>query len=220
MVAATLHELFDLIPPSWQRELGSQKTNLQRISNDLLGTAYIPKIDQIFASLKVSPRNIRVVIIGQDPYPNREHAMGLAFSVRSGVQPLPASLKNIFTELFEDVGIHNQSGDLTSWADQGVLLINRVLTTKPDSSLSHVGIGWEEFTEKIVEVSRASNPVAILWGKKAQQLSGYFDPNRLITSAHPSPLSSYRGFFGSKPFSRTNQILTRSDLAPINWQTY
>jgi len=220
MRAAILHELFDGIPQSWQRELVSQCTNLGEISNYLLGTSYIPKREEIFASLSVSPGDIRVVIVGQDPYPNREHAMGLAFSVRSGVKPLPASLRNIYTELYEDLGVRNRSGNLEAWARQGVLLINRVLTTKPDTSLSHSGIGWEEFTEKIVEISSASNPVAILWGKKAQQLSKYFDAKNTIASAHPSPLSAYRGFFGSKPFSRTNEILETSGRPAINWQTY
>ena len=220
MRAAILHELFDGIPQSWQSELVSQRTNLDEISNYLLGTSYIPKREEIFASLNVSPGDIRVVIVGQDPYPNREYAMGLAFSVRSGVEPLPASLRNIYTELYEDLGVRNRSGNLEAWARQGVLLINRVLTTKPDTSLSHSGIGWEEFTEKIVEISSASNPVAILWGKKAQQLSKYFDAKNTIASVHPSTLSAYRGFFGSKPFSRTNEILEASGRPAINWQTY
>jgi uracil-DNA glycosylase len=220
MAAATLHELFDLIPPSWKSELGSQASNLHSISHHLLGTSYIPQREEIFACLKLPPSQIRVVIIGQDPYPNREHAMGLAFSVRSGVKPLPASMRNIFTELYEDVGIANQSGDLKSWCDQGVLLINRILTTVPESSLSHSGIGWEEFTDKIIQICSASDPVAILWGKKAQELSHYFDSRKTISSAHPSPLSAYRGFFGSKPFSRTNEILLASGRPVIDWRTY
>ena len=220
MAAVSLQELFELIPELWQKKLATQRENIERISRTLFGSSFIPARESIFESLKVAPAAIRVVVIGQDPYPNREHAMGLAFSVKAGVQPLPASLRNIYTELYEDLGIHNRSGDLTSWKDQGVLLLNRVLTTRPESSLSHAKIGWEEFTEKIIEISSEANPIAILWGKKAQELSKYFNPSRVISSPHPSPLSAYRGFFGSKPFSSTNEILIADGQKPINWQTY
>ncbi len=220
MQAVILLELSKEIPEAWLSQLTRSRTTIDRISENLLGSTYIPKRGDVFRALEVDPDRVRVVIVGQDPYPNREHAMGLAFSVRSGVHPLPASLRNIFTELYEDVGVRNMSGDLSSWVDQGVLLLNRVLTTTPENSLGHAGLGWEKVSEEIIEIASRRKPVAILWGKKAQELSKYFEPDRTIISAHPSPLSAYRGFFGSKPFSRTNELLASVGTSPINWQTY
>lgn len=212
-------ELFDLLPATWRSELSDQRENLERIERELENANYIPKRSAIFRSLEVAPSDVRVVIVGQDPYPNPMHAMGLAFSVPAGTEPLPASLKNIFKELESDVGVHNHSGDLTPWVNQGVLLINRVLTTVSGLSMAHQGIGWESFSERVIEIASRNKPVAILWGSKAQELSKYFDPARTISSAHPSPLSSYRGFFGSRPFSRTNALLEASGERAINWQS-
>ncbi len=169
-------------------------------------------------ALNVSIESIRVVIIGQDPYPAPGHAHGLAFSVSSDINPLPASLRNIFMELESDVGIPmSANGDLSRWAEQGVLLLNRILTTQSGCSLKHALLGWQEITNEIAKTLGQRPVVAVLWGKNAQELTHLFDPGLTITSAHPSPLSSYRGFFGSKPFSQTNQLLESIGLPVIRW---
>jgi uracil-DNA glycosylase len=159
----------------------------------------------------------RVVIIGQDPYPTKGHAHGLAFSVDSTVFPLPASLRNIFEELKSDCGITRSSGDLSEWADQGVMLLNRILSTDTGSSMAHAKLGWEEITNAIALVLGNQPVVAVLWGKYAAQLAGYFKDEMVITSAHPSPLSAYRGFLGSQPFSAINSKLTELGMPTINW---
>lgn len=219
-LVVTLPELFNSLSKSWQSALKDEEQKINAIENHLTSVSYIPEFAQIFAALSVEPELIKVVLLGQDPYPNPEHAMGLSFSVPQGVTPLPASLKNIFKELKEDLGVENTSGDLSSWRDQGVLLLNRVLTTSPRESLSHGNVGWEIVTEKIVSIAAEVDPIAILWGNKAQEVAGYFSQDKTITSAHPSPLSSYRGFLGSKPFSKVNEILITEGKVPINWQTH
>ena len=169
-------------------------------------------------ALSTPIESIRVVIIGQDPYPTPGHAHGLAFSVPSDVTPLPASLRNIFKELESDVGIPmSGNGDLSPWAEQGVLLLNRILTTESGYSLKHELLGWQVITNEIARTLGHKPVVAILWGKNAQELSHFFDPGLTITSAHPSPLSAYRGFFGSKPFSACNEILHRYKRPQIQW---
>ena len=169
-------------------------------------------------ALKTSIESIRVVIFGQDPYPTPGHAHGLAFSVSSDFTLLPASLRNIFKELESDVGIPvSANGDLSRWAQQGVLLLNRILTTQPGYSLKHELLGWQEITSEIARTLGKRTVVAILWGKNAQELSHFFDSGLTITSAHPSPLSAYRGFFGSKPFSTCNEILRQNHRPEIDW---
>ncbi len=146
------------------------------------------------------------------------HADGLAFSVPDSLRPLPPSLKNIFKELEVDCSIPiRESGDLGRWADQGVLLLNRILTNVPGRRLAHVEVGWKEVTNEVARTLGERGVVAILWGKNAQELAGFFDLDRTISSPHPSPLSAYRGFFGSRPFSRANAILLKSNQQVIKW---
>ena len=170
----------------------------------------------IFAAFQSELSNIRCVIVGQDPYPSAGNAMGLAFSVDPSVEKIPASLKNIFIELESDQGIAiPESGDLTPWSKEGVLLLNRVLTTRVGESNAHIGLGWQKITDHIARELGKRPLVAILWGRYAQELAQYF-PLR-VESVHPSPLSAYRGFFGSRPFSKANDLLTSKGIRPIDW---
>ena len=160
----------------------------------------------------------KVLILGQDPYPNPKYASGLAFSISASEVNFPPSLKNIFRELKTDMGVDAPtSGDLSPWSDQGVVLLNRTLTCRSGESNSHLESGWRAFTEICVAKIAELGAIAILWGNNAQECSSYFHPDRLITSPHPSPLSAHRGFFGSKPFSRANEALIAAGCAPIDW---
>ncbi|MEI6307086.1 MAG: uracil-DNA glycosylase [Actinomycetes bacterium] len=207
-------DLLSHLPKQWHQIVDLKL--LEEISAKLSGE-YIPAAIDIFAALKLSPSDVKVVIVGQDPYPNPEHAMGLAFSVRESVSTLPASLKNIFTELESDLGIKPSNGDLSRWASQGVLLLNRALTVKPGEPASHSKIGWHEFTEAIISNVAKSGAIGVLWGNDAQTLAKYFSKDDLFTAPHPSPLSVYRGFYGSKPFSKVNNRLVEKGLTPIKW---
>jgi uracil-DNA glycosylase len=200
--------------------LEEEKQHFATAEKFLAERDFIPQAAEIFSALILPPQGVRVVIVGQDPYPNSAHAMGLSFSVPKSISPLPASLRNIFIELESDCGILNSSGDLSYWRDQGVLLINRVLTTDKGSSLAHLGIGWEQITKRIVEIAAKQNSIAVLWGNKAQELSGLFPTDSVLATAHPSPLSAYRGFFGSKPFSKVNSLLVKAGQEPIDWHTH
>jgi uracil-DNA glycosylase len=164
---------------------------------------------------------VRVLIVGQDPYPTPGHPIGLSFAVAPDVRPLPRSLQNIYKELGSDLGVATPAaGDLSAWTTQGVLLLNRVLTVQAGESGSHRGIGWEQVTDAAIEalVDRDDQPlVAILWGKDAQSLAPALPDVPIIASAHPSPMSADRGFFGSKPFSRANEFLYELGVDPINW---
>lgn len=185
------------------------------------GIQILPRPQNIFRALTLPVDKVKVVIIGQDPYPTPGHAMGLAFSVAADVWPLPRSLSNIFSELQGDIACERpRSGDLTIWADQGVLLLNRVLTVSAGNAGSHRGRGWELFTASLVRflVSKNRSVVAVLWGKDAQQLGSEFPQENVILSVHPSPLSASRGFFGSKPFSRANEMLNMRGIGPVIWK--
>jgi uracil-DNA glycosylase len=164
---------------------------------------------------------VRVLIVGQDPYPTPGHAVGLSFSVNPGVRPLPRSLANIFREYSDDLGLPTpSSGDLSPWAERGVLLLNRVLTVEPGRPGSHRGKGWEQVTEQAIQalVARPAQPlVAILWGRDARTLRPMLTGVPCIESAHPSPMSADRGFFGSRPFSRANSMLVDRGVDPIDW---
>ena len=184
------------------------------------GNNYFPAGKDIFRAFTYPFDQVKVLIVGQDPYPTPGNAMGLSFSVKPGV-PIPKSLQNIFKELHEDLGCSlPSSGDLRPWAQQGVMLLNRVLTVSPNEAGSHRGRGWEEVTDCAISalVQRDSPLVAILWGKQAQSLRPALGETPCIESAHPSPLSASRGFFGSHPFSHTNSWLQQLGAAPINWQ--
>ena len=183
-----------------------------------------PPSDEIFNALHLTPLSkVKVVILGQDPYHNENQAMGLSFSVKPDVSELPPSLINIFRELHDDVGCHMpNNGDLTKWADQGVLLLNTVLTVRAHHAFSHKGHGWEQFTDAIINaVNMEERPVVfMLWGSPAQSKSFMLDnPGHLVLKApHPSPLSAYRGFFGCRHFSKCNEFLESHGETPIDWQ--
>ncbi len=210
--------LFSQLHPDWQEALSELRGQIDLIDSKLNTSDLAPEYENVMRALSTSIESIRVVIIGQDPYPTSGHAHGLAFSVSNSVTPLPASLRNIFKELESDVGIPmSENGDLSRWAAQGVLLLNRILTTQPGYSLKHELLGWQEITNEIARTLGQRPVVAILWGKNAQELSHFFDSELSITSAHPSPLAAYRGFFGSKPFSTCNEILHRYKRPEISW---
>lgn len=185
------------------------------------GRDYQPSGDRVFRAFERPLSQVRVLIVGQDPYPNPEHPIGLSFAVRRGVWPLPPSLVNIYLELRDDLGIMPpRHGDLTAWADQGVMLLNRSLTVRPGASNSHRGRGWEPITEQAITAlaARGGPCVAILWGSDARKLKPLLGAIPAIESAHPSPLSAYRGFLGSRPFSRTNALLAEQGAAPVDWE--
>jgi uracil-DNA glycosylase len=207
-------DLIRLLPKSWHEFVDLDL--LAQISKNLT-SSFIPEQQSIFRALQIPPDKVTVVIVGQDPYPNPKHAMGLAFSIPAGVAPLPKSLKNIFTELNNDLAIDRSNGDLSDWANQGVLLLNRSLTVEPGKSDSHSNLGWQDFTEKIIQAAANNGALAILWGNEAQKVSNLFAATDVFKSAHPSPLSAYRGFFGSTPFSKVNKRLIEKGLIPIKW---
>ena len=202
---------------SWKPVLEPFSADIARILGSLQGSSIAPAQDRIFAALEVPLSEVRCVIIGQDPYPTAGNAHGLAFSIPDQVAKIPASLKNIFKELYSDLGLEiPQSGNLEKWRDQGVLLLNRILTTEVGRSNAHSNLGWQMITKGIAEAAANQNAVAILWGTEAQALAPVFRES--ITSVHPSPLSAYRGFFGSKPFSKVNEALIRMGREPIDWR--
>ncbi|WKD59396.1 uracil-DNA glycosylase [Corynebacterium caspium] len=214
------------IHPSWQPILAPVENQIHQMGEFLksevaAGRGYLPAAPDIFKAFTYPFTEIKVLIVGQDPYPTPGHAMGLSFSTKPGIRPLPRSLSNIFKELHSDLGIQATDGDLTAWSRQGVALFNRVLTVTPGKPASHRGKGWELVTETAIRAlaNRPGKPlVAILWGRDAQTTAAFLGDCPRIESPHPSPLSASRGFFGSKPFSRTNQILTDLGTTPVNWQ--
>ena len=202
---------------SWKPVLEPFSEEIARILNSLTGSQVTPAINQVFASLEFPLNEIKCVIIGQDPYPTAGNAHGLAFSTPDEVRKIPASLRNIFKELHSDLGLDiPQSGNLEKWRDQGVLLLNRILTTEVGRSNAHSDIGWQVITNAISQAAADQGAVAILWGREAQDLTPLFKES--ISSVHPSPLSAYRGFFGSKPFSKVNEALMRMGREPIDWR--
>ena len=214
----------------WKKHLQSTfETDTMSALKDFLrneknqGKVILPHSSLWFNALNSTPlEQVKVVILGQDPYPTPGHAHGLCFSVLPDVKPIPKSLINIYKELQDDLGIINHNGHLQSWAEQGVLLLNSVLTVASGQANSHQGKGWELFTDAIInELNNQARPlVFVLWGAYAQKKGAIIDPKRhfVIRSPHPSPLSAYRGFFGSKPFSKINQFLQQQGQDEINWQ--
>ena len=209
--------------PSWQAALAETEPMLATIEAklDALGKEYVPAKANVMRAFEQPLDQVRALIVGQDPYPTAGHAIGLSFAVDINVKPLPRSLKNILIELKEDLGKSVSSeGDLSRWSEQGVLLLNRHLTTDESEAGAHAALGWAGFTDKVITVLNRKlgrKLVAILWGNQAQQLSPALCDCTVIASAHPSPLSARRGFFGSKPFSKTNQALTQVGEQPIDW---
>ena len=214
--------------PDWLKELQSEfeKPYMKGLSKFVRaerasGKSIYPKADNVFNALKaVAPKKVKVVIVGQDPYHNPGQAHGLSFSVPNGIKA-PPSLKNIFKELKEDLNIEHHDTDLTPWSDQGILLLNSMLTVEENRPGSHQKKGWEEFTSEILKVVDRINDncVFILWGSYAQKKGDFINQEKhlVLKSPHPSPLSAHRGFFGSKPFSKTNNFLSEKNLATINW---
>jgi len=217
-----------IINSDWEEFLQNEYTKNYFIKmRDALRREYkehtiYPKYYEIFKALELSPlKDTKVFILGQDPYHEVNQANGLAFSVNDGVA-LPPSLRNIYKELYDDLGILNKTGDLDAWAKQGVLLLNSTLTVRKGYANSHKDIGWQIFTDKIIETlcKNKENVVYILWGAYARSKMHYINTskNLVITSAHPSPLSAYRGFFGSRPFSKTNAYLKAHNIKEIDWR--
>lgn len=203
-----------LIDPSWHGVLAPHSSRVAEILRNCEPDTWPQRAD-VFRALSVPRDAVRVVIVGQDPYPTPGHAHGLAFSVPAAVSPLPRSLANIVRELSDDIGVQRTAGDLSDWVAQGVLLLNRVLTVRAGQPGSHRGRGWEQFTEAVL---RSVAPTAVvLWGNDAQTARPFFDTATVISSAHPSPLSAHRGFFGSKPFSRVNAALAEAGETPVAW---
>ena len=214
-----------LMAPDWAEALAPVDERIAAMGRFLreelaAGRPYQPTGERVFRAFERPLADVRVLIVGQDPYPNPEHPIGLSFAVRRDVWPLPPSLVNIYTELRDDLGIMPpRHGDLTAWADQGVMLLNRSLTVRPGASNSHRGKGWEPITQCAIEaLARRGGPlVAILWGSDARNLKPMLGAVPAVESPHPSPLSAYRGFFGSRPFSRANALLVEQGAAPLDW---
>ncbi|MEA5454189.1 uracil-DNA glycosylase [Sinomonas sp. JGH33] len=216
--------LDELMHPEWAAALAPVEPQLRHAlrtaAADAAGGAVVlPPPPAVLRAFREPLSGVKVLVVGQDPYPTPGHAMGLSFSVAADVRPLPRSLANIFRELADDVGGAPSTGDLTGWAEQGVLLLNRVLTVRCGQPGAHRRAGWEEVTEAAVRavVERGLPLVAILWGKDAQTMLPLLGATPSICSAHPSPLSASRGFFGSRPFSRVNELLRAQDTEPIVW---
>ena len=215
-----------LVHPSWAAALEPVADTVAHLGDFLrgevaAGRGYRPAGGHVLRAFEQPLDDVRVLLVGQDPYPTPGHAVGLSFSVGADVQPVPRSLANIYQELQTDLGLPRPStGDLSPWADQGVLLLNRVLTVAPGKPASHRGKGWETVTAQAISalVRRGGPLVAILWGRDARNLVPHLHGIPAVESAHPSPLSAHSGFFGSRPFSRANELLAQQGATPIDWR--
>lgn len=226
-VAMSLPQLADagLIDVGWARALEPVAGDIAAMGEFLraetaAGRGYLPSGENVLRAFGHPFDDVRVLIVGQDPYPTPGHPIGLSFAVDPHVRPLPRSLGNIYTELRSDLGIETPPhGDLTRWSSNGVMLLNRVLTVRPGEAGSHRGRGWERVTEHAIRtlVARDRPLVAVLWGRDAATLKPMLGDTRVIESAHPSPLSARRGFFGSRPFSRANALLEQQGAPPVDW---
>lgn len=214
-----------LMAPDWAAALAPVDEKIALLGQFLraeiaAGRGYLPAGDHVMRAFARPLGDVRVLIVGQDPYPTPGHPIGLSFAVAPDVRPVPRSLNNIYAELNTDLGLAPVAhGDLSAWADQGVMLLNRVLTVSPGAAASHRGRGWEAVTECAITAlaSRGGPCAAILWGRDAQSLKPLLGPIPWVESAHPSPLSASRGFFGSRPFSRVNKLLADQSAPPIDW---
>ncbi|OBI90138.1 uracil-DNA glycosylase [Mycobacterium asiaticum] len=224
----TARPLSELVDPGWAAALAPVADKVAAMGQFLrseiaAGHRYLPAGPNVLRAFTFPFEKVRVLIVGQDPYPTPGHAVGLSFSVAPDVRPLPRSLSNIFDEYAADLGHPPpSSGDLTPWAQRGVLLLNRVLTVRPSNPASHRGKGWEAVTEQAIRalVAREQPLVAILWGRDASTLKPLLAEGKCVAieSPHPSPLSASRGFFGSRPFSRANRLLAELGAEPIDWR--
>ena len=227
-MALTLPQLVErgLMDAGWADVLAPVADDIARMGEWLraevaAGRPYLPEGDRVLRAFQQPLADVRVLIVGQDPYPTPGHPVGLSFAVEPDVRPVPRSLVNIHRELREDLGIATPDhGDLTAWTRSGVLLLNRVLTVRPGAPASHRGKGWEAVTECAIRglAARGGPLVAILWGKDAGSLAPLLAPVPSILSVHPSPLSASRGFFGSRPFSRADALLAEQGAAPVDWR--
>jgi uracil-DNA glycosylase len=224
-VAVPPRDLAEIVEAGWAQALRPVVGDITAMGDFLrgevaAGRSYLPAGNRILRAFTQPLSDVRVLIVGQDPYPTPGHPVGLSFSVAPQVRPLPRSLQNIFRELNTDLGCPPPStGDLSVWAERGVLLLNRALTVAPGQPGSHRGKGWERVTDQAIRalVDRVTPLVAIMWGRDAQTLRPLLGSTPRIESAHPSPMSADRGFFGSRPFSRVNEILTAAGAHPIDW---
>jgi uracil-DNA glycosylase len=222
----TRKALQELVAEDWCRALAPVEPTITAMGDFLraeiaAGRSYLPRGNHVLRAFEQPMRDVRVLIVGQDPYPTPGHAVGLCFSVDPDVRPLPKSLVNIYREMVADLGVDPPTtGDLSPWARHGILLLNRVLTVCPGNAGSHRGRGWEAVTEHAIKalVARDEPLVAILWGRDAQTLKPLLGSTPYIESAHPSPLSASRGFFGSRPFSRANALLVEQGGEPVDWR--
>ncbi len=226
-MALTLPELAEagLIDEGWAEALAPVAPDIAALGERLreevaAGRPYLPAGERVLRAFQRPLSDVKVLIVGQDPYPTPGHPIGLSFAVERHVRPLPRSLSNIYKELDADLGIPPAAhGDLSGWSDQGVMLLNRVLTVAPGLPASHRGWGWEKVTEHAIRtlVARDAPLVAILWGRDAANLRPLLGATPIVESAHPSPLSASRGFFGSRPFSRVNELLAGLGAEPVDW---
>ncbi|WP_336250062.1 uracil-DNA glycosylase [Stomatohabitans albus] len=215
-----------LVGPGWDVALEPVADALATVSTKLheevaQGNTFLPKGNQIFAAFQIPFDTVKVLIVGQDPYPTPGHPIGLSFATDPSVSPLPKSLQNIFKEYHDDLGYPiPATGDLTPWVQEGVMLLNRVLTVRPGQPGSHRHLGWQTVTDQVISAlgMRAQPLVAMLWGNDAKTARQWLPKAVTIESVHPSPLSAHRGFFGSQPFSRANEALERLGATPINWR--
>ncbi len=219
-------DVADLVGPGWAEVLAPVADRIAELGDFLraeqaAGRGFLPPGGRIFAAFGQPFADVRVLLVGQDPYPTPGHAIGLCFSVAPEVRPLPASLRNVFDEYQADLGLPRPAtGDLTPWVEQGVLLLNRCLTVQPGAPASHRGRGWEAVTDAVIDalVQRGGPLVALLWGSDARSLGPRLGPVPRVESAHPSPLSAHRGFRGSRPFSRVNELLEQQGSVPVDWR--
>ena len=212
---------FEQMHKSWQVALAAQRPLLERIEVDLrpVFSQIAPSPELVCRAFEMPIDEVRVLLLGQDPYPTAGDAVGLAFAIASG-RALPRSLRNIMAELATDIPTATHSGNLSSWREQGVMLLNRHLTTGLGNAGSHIGLGWQEFTDAAVRAlaqHHGAALVAVLWGNQARTAQRLLGAAQTLASAHPSPLSAHRGFFGSKPFSQVNQALEKVGREPIDW---
>jgi len=215
--------LSSLVPDPWKELLQDYNSQIDELGTKLQkqadqGERILPDKKHLFRALELKPEQVKVIIVGQDPYPNISDAIGLSFAVPPRKTGLPGSLLNIQKEIMTDIGSTTTAdGDLTKWASQGVMLLNRVLTVTAGESGSHSKLGWQEITEMIVAHCANLGAVGLLWGSSARELAHLFSEDCLVEGVHPSPLSAHRGFLGSKPFSRVNQLLENKGKTPIIW---
>lgn len=219
-------DLQDVVGPGWVEPLQPVADRIAALGDFLraelaAGRRFLPAGKDVFAAFRQPFSAVRVLIVGQDPYPTPGHPIGLSFSVAPHVRPLPKSLQNIYLEYCDDLGHAPPSnGDLTPWTARGVMLLNRVLTVRPGSPASHHGKGWELVTEQAIRAlaTRDAPLVAILWGSQARGCKAFLGATPTVESSHPSPLSAHRGFFGSRPFSRANMLLAQQGAEPVDWR--